>query len=136
MQYKLKHKIVFEGQEFTTISLPDEALLKHQSASLRVAKFVASLRKEKLTDADLGDDPDDIPSERALEWIEAAQKGDQMMLEAFCEELPKGAFELMSIKDAKAISEYISRLLKDGEKAEGAGGSPGKKSNQPRRSAS
>jgi hypothetical protein len=135
MLYTLKKKIVFEGQEFTTISLPDEALLKHQRASLRVAKFVASLRKEKLTDADLEVDADDIPSERALEWMEAAQKGDQMMIEAFCEDLPAGAFELMSIKDAKFITEYIVRLMKDEDNAE-AGGPPGKKSNPPRRSAS
>jgi hypothetical protein len=131
MIHKLIHPFDHKGETYTAISLPDAARLRHQVASLRVAKDAAE--KSAGLKADLSLSEDAILNPDFVRMLEINLESDRAMIEAFCEDLPADALDELSIEDMEVINAHIRRLMHRETKADEA--EPGKKSTRPARSA-
>ncbi|WP_141732443.1 hypothetical protein [Oligoflexus tunisiensis] len=131
MIHKLIHPFEHKGETIAAISLPDTARLRHQVASLRVARDAAEKSAGLKMDLSLSDDA--LLSPDLVRMLEINLESDRAMIEAFCEDLPADALDELSIEDMEVINAHVRRLMHREAKAGEA--EPGKKPTRPARSA-
>jgi hypothetical protein len=131
MIHKLIHPFKHKGETIAAISLPDAARLRHQVASLRVAKEAAEKSAGLKVDLSLSDDA--LLNPDLVRMLEINLESDRAMIEAFSEDLPADALDELSIEDMEVINAHIRRLMQREAKAGEA--EPAKKPTRPARSA-
>jgi hypothetical protein len=108
MLHKLIDPFEFEGRTYTEVQVADKVRVKHEMASLRVAKLAADFEKSGVS---IGQSLEDTSIDDIIRYAEFKAETDRIMFEAFCSDFPAAAIGELSAEDKELIDAQIQKVI-------------------------